>query len=79
MNDGISIGFVDFTAVLLDSDRVRCVSARSFLVRNWSGGCQGPIATCGEIAARSLLVLAASLSAYYFTIGDQLTYESTAR
>ena len=35
---GISICFVDFAAVLFDSGRLRCVSIRLFLVRNWSGG-----------------------------------------
>jgi hypothetical protein len=39
MSDGISISFVDFFALSLASDRVRCVSARPFLVRNWSGVC----------------------------------------
>ena len=37
MGDGISIGFVDFPALLFDFDQVRCVLARSILVRNWCG------------------------------------------
>jgi len=37
MSGGRLIGFVDFSAVLVESDRVCCVSVRSFLVRNWCG------------------------------------------
>jgi hypothetical protein len=37
MSGGISISFVDFAAFSFDSDRVRCVSIRLFLVRNWCG------------------------------------------
>ena len=37
MGDGLSIGFVDFPALLFDFDHVRCVLARSILVRNWCG------------------------------------------
>jgi hypothetical protein len=35
MSAGISTGFIDFAAFSFDSDRVRCVLVRSFLVRNW--------------------------------------------
>jgi hypothetical protein len=31
------VGFVDFLAFSVAFDRVRCVLARSFLVRNWCG------------------------------------------
>jgi hypothetical protein len=41
MSDGISISFVEFTVVLLDFDRVRCVSIKSFLVRNWCSAAGG--------------------------------------
>jgi hypothetical protein len=37
MSGRISIGFVDFTAVLFDFDHVCCVSIKPFLVRNWCG------------------------------------------
>jgi len=35
MSGRIKIGFVDLPAVLLEFDRVCCVSVRPFLVRNW--------------------------------------------
>ncbi len=31
------VGFVDFAEFSLEIDRVRCVLARPFLVRNWCG------------------------------------------
>jgi len=37
MSGGISIGFVDFPALLFDFVRVRCASISLFLVRNWCG------------------------------------------
>jgi hypothetical protein len=37
MSGRILIGFVDFAAVLLDFELVRCVLMRLFLVRNWCG------------------------------------------
>ncbi len=37
MSGRISVGFVDFATFLFDLDRVRCVSIRLFLVRNWCG------------------------------------------
>lgn len=33
----MSIGFADFAAILFGFIRVRCVSVRSFLLRNWCG------------------------------------------
>jgi hypothetical protein len=41
MSDRISISFVDFSAFSFESDRVRYVSFRSFLVRNWCGSAVG--------------------------------------
>jgi hypothetical protein len=37
MSGGKLIGFVDYSAVLVESDRVRYVSIRPFLLRNWCG------------------------------------------
>ena len=37
MSGGISIGFVDFAALLFDFDCVRCISIGLFLERNWCG------------------------------------------
>jgi hypothetical protein len=37
MSDGITIGFVDVAVFLPQSDRARCASVGSFLVRNWCG------------------------------------------
>jgi hypothetical protein len=37
MSGGITIGFVDVGVFLSQSDRVRCASVGSFLVRNWCG------------------------------------------
>jgi hypothetical protein len=37
MSDGTMVSFVDFAAFSFEFDRVRCVLARSFLVRNWCG------------------------------------------
>ena len=37
MSGRISITFVDFSAFSFEFDRVRCVSFRPFLVRNWCG------------------------------------------
>ena len=59
MSGRLSIGFVDFPAVLSDFARVRCGSFASFLVRNWcgdkvsvqhEGGCEGnrSALVCGQ-------------------------------
>jgi hypothetical protein len=37
MSGGISIGFVDFAVFSENFVRVRCLSIRLFLVRNWCG------------------------------------------
>jgi len=37
MSGGITIGFVEIALFLSQSDRVRCASVGSFLVRNWCG------------------------------------------
>ena len=37
MSGGITISFVDFAVFLFQSDRVRCASVGSFLMRNCSG------------------------------------------
>jgi len=35
ISDRIRVGYADFPTSLLKIDRIRCVSATSFLVRNW--------------------------------------------
>jgi hypothetical protein len=50
MSGGVSIGFVDFSAFSFEFERVRCVSFRPFLVRNWCGSAVG-----GSEDERSLL------------------------
>jgi len=37
MSDRISTSFVDFAVFLFDFDRVRCILAMLFLVRDWCG------------------------------------------
>ncbi|KGJ67766.1 hypothetical protein BJA5080_01335 [Bradyrhizobium diazoefficiens SEMIA 5080] len=37
MSGGIWFSFVDLAVPLFGLDRVRCILARSFLVRNWCG------------------------------------------
>src|SRR6187551_995252 len=44
-----STGFVDFAVFLFAFDRVRCVSTRLFLVRNWCGPRPQPGTTVADL------------------------------
>ena len=52
-----STGFVDFAVFLFAFDRVRCVSTRLFLVRNWCGPRPQPGTTVADLRTMTVGVL----------------------